>query len=161
MTELEAKSLKVGKFFSLYEFLQSDTAEKNGLMKAQLAIPDEFIENIKYLCAEIMERVRNQVGPVEINSGWSCAEVNKLIGRKETSQHATAEACDFTCKHLKLAYDYIKNHLWFDQCIMERKGSDDKGWIYWIHVSKKRKCHNRGQAFYMSNGKVTPKFEVK
>ena len=161
MTLDEAKAIEVGNHFTLYEFLQSETAEANGLMDDQLAIPDEFIDNIKYLCAEILDRLRNQQGRVDISSGWRSKELNAEIGGAANSAHLTGEAADIQCDHLKLAYDYIKARLWFDQCIMERKGSDEKGWIYWIHVSKKRKGHNRGQAFYISNGKITPKFEVK
>lgn len=161
MTTDEAKETKIGQFFTLHEFIDSDTAQRKGLMKNQLAIPQDAINNAKWLCSEILDKVRNQFGAVHISSGYRSAELNEAIGGSTTSQHCKGEAADIQLPNLELVFRYIKNHLWVDQVILERKGSYEKGWIYWIHVSKKRNSHNRGEAFYMTNGKVSPKFEIK
>lgn len=161
MTLDEAKETKLGQFFTLHEFIDSDTAQRKGLMKNQLAISQDVIDNAKWLCSEILDKVRNQFGTVHVSSGYRSAALNEAIGGSNTSQHCKGEAADIQVGNLELVFRYIKNHLWFDQCILERKGSNERGWIYWIHVSKKRKGHNRGEAFYMTNNKKSPKFEVK
>ncbi len=161
MTIDEAKETKLGQFFTLHEFLDSDTAQRKGLIKNQLAISNDAIYNAKLLCSEILDKVRNQFGPVHISSGYRSLTLNKAIGGSTTSQHCKGEAADIQLPNLELVFRYIKNHLWFDQCIFERKGSDERGWIYWIHVSKKRIGHNRGEALYMTNNKVSPKFEAR
>ena len=161
MTLDEAKETKMGQFFTLHEFIDSDTAQRKGLMKNQLAISQDAVDNAKWLCSEILDKVRNQFGPVHISSGYRSAALNEAIGGSNTSQHCKGEAADIQLPNLELVFRYIKNHLWYDQVILERKGSDEHGWIYWIHVSKKRNSHNRGEAFYMTNGKVSHKFEVK
>ena len=161
MTIDEAKKVKVGQFFTLHEFIDSDTAQRKGLMKNQLAIPQDAINNAKWLCSEILDKVRNQFGPVHISSGYRSKQLNEAIGGSNTSQHCKGEAADIQLPNLELVFRYIKNHLWYDQVILERKGSDENGYVYWIHVSKKRNSHNRGEAFYMTNGKVSQKFEVK
>lgn len=161
MTIDEAKKIKVGQFFSLYEVVHSDTAEANALIEAQLAITEEQLENAKWLCSEVLDKVRNQFGRVDISSFYRSKELNNLVKGNINSQHCKGEAADIQLPNLELVFRYIKNHLWFDQVILERKGSDGKGWIYWIHVSKKRNSHNRGEAFYMTNNKTSPKFEIK
>lgn len=161
LTKEQAKTINVGQFFSLYEVVHSDTAEANGLVDAQLAITDEQIENAKWLSSEVLDKVRNQFGRVDISSWFRSAELNSKTKGAKNSAHLTGEAADIQMPNLELVFRYIKNHLWFDQVILERKGSEEHGWIYWIHVSKKRNSHNRGEAFYMTNGKVSPKFEVK
>ena len=160
MTLDEAKSIKVGKFFSLYEVVHSDTAEANGLVDAQLAITDEQIENAKWLSSEVLDKVRNQFGRVDISSWFRSAELNSKTKGAKNSAHLTGEAADIQMPNLELVSRYSKNHLWFDQVILERKGSDENGYVYWIHVSKKRIGHNKGEAFYMTNNKKSPKFEV-
>ena len=161
MTLDEAKSIKVGQFFTLFEFVDSDTAQRKCLMKNQLAMSQDAIDNAKWLCSEILDKVRNQFGPVHISSGYRSLTLNKAIGGSTTSQHCKGEAADIQLPNLELVFRYIKNHLWFDQCIFERKGSEETGYVYWIHVSKKRIGHNRGEAFYMTNNKKSPKFEVR
>ena len=161
MTLDEAKETKIGQFFTLHEFIDSDTAQRKGLMKNQLAISKDAIDNAKLLCSEILDKVRNQFGPVHISSGYRSAELNEAIGGSTTSQHCKGEAADIQLPNLELVFRYIKNHLWCDQVIFERKGTEGNGYVYWIHVSKKRIGHNRGDAFYMTNNKKSPKFEVK
>lgn len=161
MTLDEAKKVKVGQFFSLYEVIHSATAEAHGLIEAQLSITEEQIQNAKWLCSEILDKVRNQFGRVNISSWYRSAKLNAEVKGNIHSQHCNAEAADIQLQNLEEVFRYIKNRLWFDQVILERKGSDDKGWVYWIHVSKKRNSHNRMEAFYMTNGKVSPKFDIK
>ena len=161
MTIDEAKETKLGQFFTLHEFIYSDTAQRKGLMKNQLAISKDAIDNAKWLCSEILDKVRNQFGAVHISSGYRSSALNEAIGGSTTSQHCKGEAADIQLPNLELVFRYIKNHLWCDQVIFERKGSEGSGYVYWIHVSKKRIGHNRGEAFYMTNNKKSPKFEVK
>jgi len=140
MTIEEAKSTKVGQYFTLWEFLESETAEELGLIEKQLAISPEHIENIKYLCAEVLDRLRNQLGPIAINSGYRCIELNEAVNGSANSQHRMGEAADIDCVDNECAFKYIKNRLWFDQNINEFN-------YKWIHVSKKRTGRNRMESF--------------
>ena len=140
MTITEAKSIKVGQFFTLWEFLESPKAKELGLISKQLEISDEAIENIKFLCSEILDRLRNQFGPIAINSGYRCKELNEAVGGQATSQHCTGEAADIDTIDNESVHKYIKNRLFYDQNINEYG-------FKWIHVSKRRNNKNRNMSF--------------
>jgi hypothetical protein len=68
-----------------------------------------------------------------ITSGYRCAALNKRIGGAVNSQHILGQAADFVTpqKDLKIAFDYIKNYLEYDQLLYEHS----KDGATWIHVS--------------------------
>ena len=89
-----------------------------------------------YLGSYVLEPLRVAMNePIKIGSGFRCQKLNKAVGGVYNSQHLTGQAADLCIdgdmeKGWKW-FSYIKDHLPFDQLIMEHnsKGS------YWVHVS--------------------------
>ena len=86
----------------------------------------------------MLEPVREHFGPVHINSGFRCPDLNKAVGGTSTSQHCLGQAADIEVAGVAngdLAA-WIAANLDFDQVILEcyRKGQPNSGWV---HVSYK------------------------
>lgn len=128
--------------FSLFELTYSVTAKANGINNTP---PKAVIKNLTELCKNVLQPLRNYLGvPIIITSGYRCAALNKRIGGVVNSQHVLGQAADFVCpqKDLKIAFDYIKNYLNYDQLLYEHS----KDGMTWIHVSF-NKGNNRRQSF--------------
>jgi zinc D-Ala-D-Ala carboxypeptidase len=126
--------------FLLHELLQSQTATRNEVHE-QFEPGEEIIENLKYLCNNLLEQIRvlNDNRPLHINSGYRCPRLNALVKGASTSQHLFGQAADIDLGSNKanmIFFEKIKNSgLVFDQLINEFNGS-------WVHVSLK-KADNR------------------
>ena len=80
--------------FCLDEFTKSSTAIKNGIQNNP---PQEAVENLKRLCANTLEPLREELGlPVVITSGFRTKALNDLLAHSsERSQHMQGQAADF------------------------------------------------------------------
>ena len=92
--------------------------------------------NLVYLCAFVLEPLRVAMGePIKIGSGFRCQALNKAVGGVYNSQHLKGQAADLCIdgdiQKGRKWFNYIKNHLPFDQLIWEH---NSKG-TYWVHVS--------------------------
>ena len=92
--------------------------------------------NLVYLCAYVLEPLRVAMGePIKIGSGFRCQALNKAVGGVYNSQHMKGQAADLCIdgdiQKGRKWFNYIKNHLPFDQLIWEH---NSKG-TYWVHVS--------------------------
>lgn len=120
---------KLSPNFTLEELCASDTAKKAKISnvpteKAMLARLAET--------AERMEGVRALLGhPIKVNSCFRTAEVNKLVGGVENSDHMSGYSVDFTCAAFGTPYQICKaivaSGLEFDQLIHEKR--------VWVHIS--------------------------
>jgi len=126
--------------FRLSEFTRSATAERHHIDNT---IPSTLIPNLKNLCKEVLEPLRQHVGvPVIISSGYRSPELNRLVGGVKNSQHQSGEAADIlignqlaTKEHRLVMNDcfiWIQDNCSFDQLIFESNGT-----TRWIHVSCK------------------------
>jgi hypothetical protein len=92
--------------------------------------PDaEEVENLKRLCAEILEPLRHLLGPIQVTSGYRCIALNRAVGSKDTSHHIDGRAADIKIKGLspKTVCEAIAAlELPYQQCIVEAT---------WTHVS--------------------------
>ena len=115
------------------ELYASDTAKRLGIDNKPSV---QQIINLVYLTAYVLEPLRVAMNePIKIGSGFRCERLNKAVGGVYNSQHLKGQAVDL-CIDGDLAkgkkwFNYIKDHLPFDQLIWEHnsKGS------YWVHVS--------------------------
>ena len=94
------------------------------------------IINLVYLCAYVLEPLRVAMNePIKIGSGFRCQALNKAVGGVYNSQHMKGQAADLCIdgdiQKGRKWFNYIKNHLPFDQLIWEH---NSKG-TYWVHVS--------------------------
>ena len=80
--------------FRLDEFTKSSTAIKHGIQNNP---PQEAVENLKRLCANTLEPLREELGlPVVITSGFRTKALNDLLAHSsERSQHMQGQAADF------------------------------------------------------------------
>ena len=138
-------SMNLSKNFTLEEMIHTDTGLPNW------ANQDE-IEKLKWLAENILQTIRDALGPIKINSAFRSEQVNEAVGGVETSQHRLAEAADIEPlgKTLEEAYDWIRHNISFGQLIMEHKGSDR-----WIHVSRPRADKPNMMCLRYENGKYT------
>jgi hypothetical protein len=119
--------------FTIEELCASDTAKKKGI--ANKPNTQQMI-NLVYLAAYVLEPLRMAMGePIKIGSGFRSQALNKEVGGVWNSQHTKGQAVDLCIdgdlKKGKKWFNYIKDHLPFDQLIWEHNA---KG-TYWVHVS--------------------------
>jgi hypothetical protein len=137
---------QLSKHFSLKEMTKSGTAARLGLDNTP---NEEQIENLKALCENILEPLREyyESRPIMVSSAYRSAPLSEAIGSSSRSQHCKGEAVDFEIPGFdnKQVAAHIKNNFDFDQLISEyyEEGVADSGWI---HVSYKRDGSNRKQS---------------
>ena len=134
----------ISKSFSWSEFTKSDTAKR-------LHINNEICDwdvrdNIKALVENILQPLRDAWGgPIFINSGYRCKELNEAVGGVETSQHAKGEAADCgVTDPYALAKLLLHMNLDFDQIVV---------YPSFLHISHKRDGENRRQVVYAKSYK--------
>ena len=119
--------------FTIEEMYASATAKAKGINnKPNL----QQMINLVYLAAYVLEPLRVAMNePIKIGSGFRSYELNKAVGGASNSQHLKGQAADLCIdgdlKKGRKWFNYIKNHLPFDQLIWEH---NSKG-TYWVHVS--------------------------
>ena len=119
--------------FTIEELYASATAKRLGIDNKPSV---QQMINLVYLCAYVLEPLRVAMNePIKIGSGFRCQKLNKAVGGVYNSQHMKGQAADLCidCDMEKGRrwFNYIKDHLPFDQLIMEH---NSKG-TYWVHVS--------------------------
>ena len=133
------------KHFQLSEFTRSATAQRRGLPNEP---SDEVITNLRLLCEHVLEPLREHLGsPIHITSGYRQPLVNALVGGVRRSQHMLGQAADFKVEPSLMpeAYMYIRDHLPYDQLIMEPG---------WIHVSYRHGHNRRQEVIILPNDKM-------
>jgi hypothetical protein len=135
--------MQLSENFFLAEFVRSDTALRRGIDNT----PDiQQIMNLKFLCENILQPLRDKFGPIVISSGFRSFALNRAVGGSASSQHMLGEACDIRIPSIEVGkeyFEFLKVLPVFDQLIWERLSP--KSSVYWIHVSIKRRGNNRKQ----------------
>ena len=138
--------MKLSKHFSLKVMTKSGTAARLGLDNTP---NEEQIENLKALCENILEPLRDyyESRPIMVSSGFRSEKLSEAIGSSSRSAHCQGMAVDFEIPGFdnKQVAAHIKNNFDFDQLISEyyEEGVADSGWI---HVAYKRDGSNRKQS---------------
>ena len=140
--------LKLAANFWLSEFIRSEIASKEEIDNT----PDQKrIENIRYLCTQVLQPIRDYFGAeLIITSGFRCDALNKLVGGSPSSHHMCRRgyaAADFTVKGIpnEDVIDMVRfvtspsgALIDFDKVIAEPG---------WIHISS----HRPRRQFYVAN----------
>ena len=130
------------KNFSYQEMIKSSTADRIGVSNDATR---EHVINFVNLCNFILQPVRDEFGPIRINSGYRSPALNKAVGGSKTSQHCNGEAADFESSRIsnpELA-TWVAKNLDFDQLILEFYDGKDPH-SGWVHCSYKMDGSNRG-----------------
>lgn len=140
--------MKLTDHFQLSEFTRSGTASRYGInntLNPDIPQQAEIIANIKALCTEVLEPLRQHIGkPLIISSGYRCPQLNNHpeVRGATKSQHMKGEAADLRILNLtegRRWMEWLFSNLAFDQCIMEHCKNKDSSISHWIHVSYSRK----------------------
>lgn len=142
--------MKITQHFKLEEFEKSETAKRLGIDNS---IPAALISNIKALCENVLQPLRDYVGvPIKISSGYRCPQLNAAVGGAKSSQHMKGEAADIHIPSVEVGRKWfeILKTLPHDQLIWERNSPTSNH--YWIHVSCRADLSkNRGQCIPLLN----------
>lgn len=125
--------MRLSKNFTLEEMCYSSTANARDLQN----YPDlKAQENLKKLCNEILQPIRNKFGkPIYINSAYRNPQLNRLVGGSQSSQHITGCAADIDCSENKKLWDMIVKminvgEITVGQLIWEKGDSNAPDWIH-------------------------------
>ena len=126
-------NIPVTMHFTIQELYASATAKAKGIDNTPNI---QQMINLVYLAAYVLEPLRMAMDePIKIGSGFRCQKLNKAVGGVYNSQHMKGQAADLCIdgdlEKGKRWFNYIKDHLPFDQLIWEHNA---KG-TYWVHVS--------------------------
>ena len=119
---------QLSKNFSLEEFTRSQTATRKGIHNG-IGIGSVEHRNLSRLCDNLLQPLRDLLGPLTVSSGYRSPALNKAIGGSNKSQHTQGLAADLLSSDLtpsQLAVQ-IAQHGGFDQLILE--------YGEWVHVS--------------------------
>ncbi len=131
--------MRLSKNFVLSEITRSNTAKRLGIDNEPTK---KDLENLQRIVTNLLQPLRNHLGPIRISSGYRSKELNRAIGGSNKSQHSKGEAVDIQfwkegqmCN--KEVYDWIiDNAVEFDQMINEFD-------FAWIHISLKKSKNRR------------------
>ena len=123
--------MKLSKNFALSEITDSNTAKRLGIDNT----PNEkHLANMSLLINNLIQPMRDSIGPIRISSGYRGKDLNRAIGGSRKSQHCKGQALDIQFwqngKMMnELIYEWVLDSgLEFDQMINEFDFS-------WIHIS--------------------------
>src|SRR5690606_30442068 len=77
--------------FRLSEMIRSDAARAHGLYQVPTPI---VVERLRELCGELLEPIRDALGPLRVTSGYRRPRVNAAVGGSSTSAHMSGWAAD-------------------------------------------------------------------
>jgi len=117
--------------FVLSEITRSNTAKRLGIDNGP---NKEHLQNIQRIITNLIQPMRDAIGPIRISSGYRNPNVNRAIGGSTKSQHCKGEALDLQFWNdgqisNKEIYDWVlRSNVEFDQMINEFD-------FAWIHIS--------------------------
>ena len=133
--------MKLSKNFTLGEMIQSQTAIRKNIDNNPNG---DQILNLIDLCDNVLQPLRDAIGPIRISSGFRSQKLNVAIGGAASSQHCAlngaAADIDMGEKNAEV-FEWLKSNVDFDQLIWE---FGDKSNPSWVHVSYKE-GKNRNQ----------------
>jgi D-alanyl-D-alanine dipeptidase len=125
--------MKLSKNFTRAEIEHSNTAKRLGIKNE---MSEKHLKNMQVLIDELIQPMRDALGPIRISSGYRSPQLNQAIGGSTRSQHSKGQALDVQFwsggkMNNKIIYDWIlESGIEFDQMINEFD-------FAWIHISMK------------------------
>ena len=135
--------MRLSKNFTLKELIASDTALRLGIDNTP---SKEGIWKLTLLATNLLQPIRNELGPLRVTSGYRSPELNKAIGGSTKSQHCKCQAVDLQfvkrnkIDNIKIFETLMSLQLEFDQCILEFGDATEyinPDYPAWIHLSYK------------------------
>lgn len=127
------KNLLIAPNFQYKEFVRSSTADRLGIKNEPT---DSQWQSIERVAENIIQPIRNEVGPIRITSGFRCVELCLAVGSSASSNHARGEAIDFEPVDSKIQLidiiESIYKNLDFRELIAEYFPNG------WVHVAYRK-----------------------
>ena len=145
----------ISKHVSTRESVYSRTAQR---LHIDNTPTKQHKENMVKIAEEVFEPLRMYVGgPIKINSFYRSPELNKAIGGSTKSQHCQGQAIDLDDTFGRATnaemFEFVKEHLDFDQMIWEFGNNNNPDWVHVSYVSEE-KNRNRCLKAYKKEGKT-------
>lgn len=141
---MKRKNFQLTEHFSYNEMTRSAWAERHHRDNTPDSLQLAALEN---LCRVLLEPLRQQFGPILINSAFRSTVVNEGVRGVGNSKHLSGEAVDIRLPDQETGrayYRWIRQHVDFDQLLFEYR----RDGAMWLHCSV---CldpsENRHQAF--------------
>lgn len=123
-------------YFSLKEFIRSETAEKRGIDNTPDFIEVMHLDELRRVVLDPMREAWG--GPLVVTSGFRCKALNRAVGGVTDSAHLYGYAADIrptdkrrTAKFILWAAGWLQdNGIRYDQCIDEKIGGER-----WLHIA--------------------------
>ena len=128
---MKRKNFQLTPHFSYYEMTRSAWAERYHRDNTPDCLQLAALEN---LCRVLLEPLRNQFGPIRINSAFRSPMVNEGVGGVGCSKHLSGEAVDIYLPNQETGrayYRWIVANVDFDQLLFEHR----RDGAMWIHCS--------------------------
>ena len=131
--------MRLSKNFVLSEVTRSNIAKRLGIENEP---SKKHLQNIKNIVINLIQPMRDAIGPIRISSGYRSPNVNRAVNGSFKSQHCKGEALDLQFWSdgeisNKAIYDWVlSSDVEFDQMINEFDFS-------WIHISLKDKDNRK------------------
>ena len=131
--------MRLSKNFVLSEVTRSNTAKRLGIDNVP---KDAHMKNMQRIITNLIQPMRDELGPIRITSGYRSPNLNRAIGGSSKSQHCKGEALDLQFwkegqMFNKEIYDWVlESGLPFDQMINEFD-------FAWVHLSLKQKGNRK------------------
>jgi zinc D-Ala-D-Ala carboxypeptidase len=139
--------IKISKYISYQEAISSQTATRKKIVNITNGVQ---LICMQVVATKIFDVVREHFGvPLRVSSFFRCLLLNNAVGGSKTSQHCKGQAIDMQGTgevSNKMIFDYIKEHLDFDQLIWEFGNNENPAWVHVSYVSKEK---NRKQILYI------------
>jgi len=87
--------MKISKYFTLEEFINSETAMKQGI-KEQYSTSLDVKTNLISLATNLADPIREKFGSFSPTCGYRCERLNKIVGGVKNSEHTRGQAFDET-----------------------------------------------------------------
>ena len=146
--------MRLSKNFTLSEVTRSNTARRLSIDNTP---KNHHLKSMQRLITNLIQPMRDALGPIRITSGYRSPELNRAIGGSKKSQHCHGQAIDLddTYGHRTNAsmFTFIKNHLDFDQMIWEFGDDKNPAWVHVSYVSEEDNRHRCLKAV-KKNGKT-------
>ena len=142
------KEMKLSEHYTLGELTKTSHKTADGNIPSRVAI-----ENLRNICENWLEVLRQAQQPIIINSGYRSPEVNRLAGGAPTSNHLTGCAVDIRmagfedavrCASILLDISEGTKRD-FDELFIER----NRAGHYWIHFAVRPKDNRRKTGFLL------------
>lgn len=116
--------------FKYKEFIKSDIALRRGIDNTPT---EEHWQNIEKLAVNVLQPVRNELGRINITSGYRSKKLNKAVKSSRTSLHCFGCASDLEPENVSLLYllEWIYNNCEYRELILE---FPPLGWIHCAYV---------------------------